>query len=96
MGEAGEKSWKLEGCVERLEREAGGGRQRKIESACAKGKGSSRRRVKGGGRQSEHALRIDGKYETSVRTWYKFIFYCQHSHTHTHIEEALEKILKIF
>lgn len=83
-GGRGEKSWKLEGCVERLERaEAGGGRQRKIESACAKGKGSSGRRVKGGGRQSEHALRIDGKYETSVRTWYKFIFYCQHTHTHT-------------
>lgn len=53
--EAGEKSWKLEGCVERLEREAGGGRQRKIESACAKGKGSSRRSEKGeAGRASMH------------------------------------------
>lgn len=53
--EAGEKSWKLEGCVERLERQAGGGRQRKIESACAKGKGSSRRSEKGeAGRASMH------------------------------------------
>lgn len=52
---AGEKSWKLEGCVERLEQEAGGGRQRKIESACAKGKGSSRRSEKGeAGRASMH------------------------------------------
>lgn len=54
-GGGGEKSWKLEGCVERLEQEAGGGRQRKIESACAKGKGSSGRREKGeAGRASMH------------------------------------------
>lgn len=53
--EAGEKSWKLEGCVERLEGQEGGGRQRKIESACAKGKGSSRRSEKGeAGRASMH------------------------------------------
>lgn len=55
--EAGEKSWKLEGCVERLERQEGGGRQRKIESACAKGKGSSRRSEKG--RQAERACTSD-------------------------------------
>lgn len=55
--EQGEKSWKLEGCVERLEGEG----QRKIESACAKGKGSS-------GREREREERVSMHFGLMANT----------------------------